>query len=389
LDGKSIQIQVNLAIALTNTANFKAAQDIYQNLMQQAPEISEVFLNYVSITNMAEDDEVERRIEQQLEHKPDKKQEEIFNYAMVKVKEDKHEYDAAFLHLSRACDLHKQRCGYDEKSELDLFRLIKSTLNRDCIERLEKCGGNASNRPIFVLGMPRSGTTLVEQILSSHRSIVGGGELPFIKAVLDDHAGMTNASSIESLSELTCEHLSALSSGYISQISALAPDDMRIVDKMPGNYMFIGLIALMFSNAKIIHVRRNPMATSLSCLKQRFNEGHNYSYNLEDIGRYYLAYLDLMEHWYELFPGRIFDLAYEDLTTNLETEAKRMIEYCGLDWDEACLDFQKNRRAVRTASLAQVRKPIYTKSVAFWRNYEEQMKPLSDILKTAGVTLDT
>jgi hypothetical protein len=126
------------------------------------------------------------------------------------------------------------------------------------------------------------------------------------------------------------------------------------------------------------------MATCLSCLKQRFSEGHDYSYDLVDLGHYYLAYLDLMRHWHELFPGRILDLEYEALTNNLETEAMRMIDYCGLDWDAACLDFHKNVRAVRTASLAQVRKPIYTKSVAFWRNYEEQMEPLNRILKEGG-----
>jgi Tfp pilus assembly protein PilF len=383
MDGESSQIRMNLAMALTNQGDFQAAQQIYKEIMQQKPQIAEAFLNYVSITKMAGDEEVEARVKQQLENLSDVKQEETLNYAMAKIKEDKQDYNTAFLYLSKASSLHKKQCDYNEKAELERFRLIKSAINRDAIESLGKCG-NQSSRPLFVLGMPRSGTTLVEQILSSHNDIVGGGELQFINMVLSNHAAMTNTKSIESLAKLTCQHLDTLSGDYLSMMAPIAPGDKHIVDKMPGNFMYLGLIALMFPNAKIIHVKRNPMATCFSCLKQRFSEGHDYSYDLVDLGHYYLAYLDLMRHWHELFPGRILDLEYEALTHNLETEAMRMIDYCGLDWDAACLDFHKNVRAVRTASLAQVRKPIYTKSVAFWRNYEEQMEPLNRILKEGG-----
>jgi tetratricopeptide (TPR) repeat protein len=387
LDSESTHIRMNLAMALSNEGEFQAAQEIYRGVMRQTPELAEAFLNYVSITKMSEDEEVEARIRYQIEQASDVVQEEALNYAMVKIKEDKREYNTAFQHLNRACTLHKQRCGYNEKAEMERFQLIKSTFCRDRIERLWGCG-NESSRPLFVLGMPRSGTTLVEQILSSHGDVVGGGELPFVNTVLCNHAAITNAQPLASLSELTCEHLAALSRDYLSLIEPMASNNEHVVDKMPGNFMYIGLIALMLPNAKIVHVKRNPMATCLSCLKQRFNEGHNYSYDLVDLGHYYLAYLDLMRHWHDLFPGRIFDLEYEDLTNNLEKEAARLIDYCGLGWDDACLDFHKNVRAVRTASLAQVRKPIYTSSVAFWCNYQEQMKPLRVLLEDRGVRLD-
>jgi tetratricopeptide (TPR) repeat protein len=383
MDSESTHIQMNLAMALSNEGEFQAAQEIYKDIMQHKPELAAAFLNYVSITKMAEDEVVEARIKHQIEGVTDVEQEEVLHYAMVKIKEDKQDYNTAFLYLSRACALHKQRCGYNEKAEMERFRLIKSTLNQARVERLEACG-NTSSRPLFVLGMPRSGTTLVEQILSAHSGIVGGGELQFMNMVLSNHAAMTNTQPIASLAKLTCEHLDTLSRDYLSLSAPIASDNEYVADKMPGNFMYIGLIALMFPNAKIIHVKRNPMATCLSCLKQRFNEGHNYSYDLVDLGHYYLAYLDLMRHWHDLFPGRIFDLEYEALTNNLEKETARLIDYCGLNWDDACLDFHKNVRAVRTASLAQVRKPIYTNSVAFWRNYEEQMEPLSRLLKEGG-----
>jgi hypothetical protein len=203
-------------------------------------------------------------------------------------------------------------------------------------------------------------------------------------AVLRDHAAVTEGGKISSLAQLTCQHLPEMADTYLSLIAPIGREDQRVVDKMPTNFFYIGLIVLMFPNARIIHVKRHPMATCLSCYKQQFTEGHNYSYDLEDLGRHYLAYLDLMEHWRQVLPGRVFEVEYEALTSDFEPQARRLIDYCGLEWDDACLKFHENKRAVRTASLAQVRKPIYTSSVSFWQNYERQLKPLYDILHEGG-----
>ena len=379
LDSENVIIQMNLATALTNAGEFDAARDIYRNLMAQSPEVSEAFLHYTAITKMDKDDRLATTIIDRIDDTVDDKHKENLNYSLAKIYEDQQDFDTSFRYLSRAGALHKRRLGYNEQANLNGFHLVKSIFSKEFIESLENCGSE-SRKPIFVLGMPRSGTTLVEQILSSHPKIIGGGELTFMNSVLHNHAAMTETRVVGSLSSLTCEQVLVLADDYLSRIAPIGPEDMYVVDKMPHNFMYIGLIGLMFPNARIIHMKRNPMATCLSCLKQRFTEGHEYSFDLQDLGRYYLAYLDLMSHWNEVLPGKIFHVQYETLTSDLEQQARKMIDYCGLEWNQACLDFHKNRRAVRTASLAQVRKPIYTDSVNFWRNYQEQLKPLSDIL---------
>jgi hypothetical protein len=302
---------------------------------------------------------------------------------MAKIYEDKQDFASAFSYLQIACSMHKERCGYNRDTQMRLFEFEQTTFTRGLIEQLQECGSD-SPRPMFVLGMPRSGSTLVEQVLASHPAITGGGELRFMDVVLRNHAAMVEGGKISSLLRLTCDQLPELAETYLSLIAPMAPQEQMVVDKMPGNFFHIGLIALMFPNAKIIHVKRNPMATCLSCYKQRFLEGHAFSYDLDDLGRYYLAYLDLMEHWRQVLPGRVFEVEYEALTSDFEPQARRLIDYCGLEWDDACLKFHENKRAVRTASLAQVRKPIYTSSVSFWQNYERQLKPLYDILHEGG-----
>lgn len=375
-------IRMNLGTALTNAGELKEARNIYRQIMQERPDMTESFLYYTQITPMEDDTEVEAMIGRQMDRSKELKQKEELNFALAKIHEDKHDYDSSFTFLERACSLHKERCGYDERGNIEGLRLIASIFSREFMDRLKGCG-NDSRRPIFVLGMPRSGTTLVEQILSSHPQVVGGGELTFVDAVLRNHAVMTDKPFLWSLSDLTCDQLPALASDYLTLIDSVGPADKYVVNKLPHNFMHIGLISLMFPNASIIHLKRNPMATCFSCYKKRFTKGHDYSFNLEDLGHYYLAYLDLMRHWNELLPGRIYNVEYEALTSNFEEEARKLIDYCGIEWDDACLAFHKNKRAVRTASQTQIRKPIYTNAVAFWKNFETQLKPLSDIVQAA------
>jgi tetratricopeptide (TPR) repeat protein len=380
----NIVIHMNLATALTNAGQFEEAREIYRKLWEQQPDVGEAYLYYTSVTKMAEDDELAEVIESHIDSVQDMKQREAMYYALAKIYEDKKDYTAAFTNLSTACAMHKERCGYNEGANLDGLRLIKSIFTKEFIEGLQGCGVD-SGRPIFVLGMPRSGTTLVEQILASHPDIVGGGELFFMDTVLRNHAALVDSSRVVSLSDLTCDQVAAMAEEYLAFIAPVGPADKHIVDKMPHNFLHIGLIHLMYPNAKIIHVKRNPMAICFSCFKQRFTEGHFYSFDIEDLGRYYLVYEELMEHWNRVLPGRVFQVEYETLTGDFEQQVREMIDYCGLEWNDACLEFHKSERAVRTASLEQVRNPIYTKAVEFWRNYEEQLKPLSEILTQGGV----
>jgi hypothetical protein len=227
--------------------------------------------------------------------------------------------------------------------------------------------------------MLRSGTTLIEQILASHPDIHGAGEL----TTLD---GLAKKAKLLSLDILDWKEaliaLRKLGQEYLDQVWKLAPDARYITDKMPGNYGHLGLIHLMLPNAKIIHAVRDPMDTCFSCYSIRFTLGHEYSYDLGTLGRQYQRYSKLMKHWHNVLPaGRILDVRYEDNISDPEREARRILEYLGLPWDPVCLKFYESGRAVRTASVAQVRKPIYSSSVARWKRFENHLEPLLEAIR--------
>ena len=248
-------------------------------------------------------------------------------------------------------------------------------------------GGDASPIPIFVLGMPRSGTTLVEQIIASHPMVHGAGELQTLNDVILTVRG-PHGDTIrfpEFVPGLDASALHQIGARYVTSVRKLAPEFAekceRITDKMPSNYYFAGLIHLALPNAKIIHTIRDPVDTCISCFSKLFSTDLNYSYDLGELGRYYKRYERLMAHWRRVLPrGRILDVRYEEVVADLETEARRIISHCGLPWKDRCLSFHEAIRPVRTASATQVRQPIYKSSVGRWRVYEAHLGPLLDAL---------
>jgi hypothetical protein len=229
--------------------------------------------------------------------------------------------------------------------------------------------------------MPRSGTTLTEQIIASHPDVHGAGELPDLMTIAQrDVAGM-GAVFPNNIPALDQAGLGAWGADYVAGLHSRAPDAGRITDKMPANFLAIGLIHMMLPNAKIIHVNRNPVDTCLSCFMQLFSSRQEQIYDLAELGRYYVDYARLMGHWRSVLPaGAFLDVQYEDIVADQETQARRMIAFCGLDWNDACIDFHKSKRSIRTASVTQVRQPIYKSSVERWRPYEKFLGPLLDAL---------
>lgn len=224
--------------------------------------------------------------------------------------------------------------------------------------------------------MPRSGTSLLEQILASHPDVFGAGERYGFRDLVLAIAGAEGAEFPEAVPNMSSEDLHALGASYVQNVQALAPDAKRITDKMPGNFFYAGLIHLALPNARIIHVRRDPRDIAVSCFSTLFTVGHPQTYDLAELGRYIHAYEKLMEHWRRVLPQRaMIEVRYEELIGDLESQAKSIVEYCGLEWDDACLAFYKTSRPVRTASAVQVRQPIYSNSVGRWRLYEEQLEP--------------
>ena len=229
-------------------------------------------------------------------------------------------------------------------------------------------------KPIFIVGMPRSGTTLVEQIISSHHNVHGAGELTNLPDIIAPIA--TNHLN-QGVNKLPEKAFLSIREQYLDVLLNLNVPESVITDKLPLNFTYIGFILTAFPEAKIVHMKRDARAICWSIYKSNFrNTGNGYSYNIDDLAGFYGLYIDIMDFWHQLFPGKIYDICYEDLTTNQEEETRKLLQYSELDWDENCLSFHKNKRAVKTASALQVRQKIYQGSSEAWKKYEAHLKPL-------------
>ena len=239
-----------------------------------------------------------------------------------------------------------------------------------------------SDRPLFVVGMVRSGTSLVEQILASHATVHGAGELPdIIRMALSLQNTLGSKQHYpQCLSELTQDMIDTLTRNYLDHLQQIAPNATRVVDKMPGNFAHLGLIELLFPDARIIHCKRDPVDTCLSAYFQDFSQSHPYSYNLTSLGAVYNQYLKIMEHWKKVLQIPVLEVQYEELVSDQEGVSRRLVEFCGLEWDDHCLQFHKTRRHVATASYDQVRRPLYTQSAGRWKHYEKFLDPLLNAL---------
>jgi tetratricopeptide (TPR) repeat protein len=305
------------------------------------------------------------------------------NFAVGKSRESAGQYDGAFSAYEEGNRLCYQAHPFDEAKDESRLERVCNLFTKDFFSKYASMAESLSDVqderiPIFIVGMPRSGTTLIEQILSSHQRLFGAGELLTMGELAgkaDSHLNLAN-------NESALSALRGVGQEYLDHVWKMAPDARYITDKMPSNCNYLGLIHLMLPQAKIIHAMRDPMDICFSCYALHFNNGHEYSYNLETLGRRFLRYRKLMAHWHNVLPpGRILDVRYEDVVADTENEARRILKYLGLPWDPACLDFHNNTRTVRTASVTQVRKPIYKSSMARWKRFEGHLLPLIKILK--------
>jgi tetratricopeptide (TPR) repeat protein len=284
----------------------------------------------------------------------------FIHFALAKALEDIGDYARAFEHLRKGNDLKRSRIVYDEAAIARNFERIAAVFDRNLLDRMQG-HGDPSAVPVFVVGMPRSGSTLVEQILASHPQIHGAGELE-------------NLARVSSLNEVSPRRIGE---AYLAALPPMEDGKLRVVDKLPGNFLRIGLIRLILPNAKIIHTVRDPIDTCVSCYSKLFASGQHFSYEMGELGRYYRLYAALMDHWRSVLPpGAMLDVAYEDIVDDLEGQARRLIEYCGLPWDDRCVGFHRTRRPVRTASAVQVRKPLFRSSLRRWRRFEAGLSPL-------------
>ncbi len=303
-------------------------------------------------------------------------------FALAKAYDDIGDYDRAFLFLDMGNKLKRADVPYDVFTEEDAADRIMALFTRDFIARFENRSGSELS-PIFILGMPRSGTTLVEQMLAAHSQIKAGGELVYISHVARElgEAWQSRGDAAPGDDDTVAADLRKGAARYAELTGELVRRHPRFTDKMPQNFMYIGVMHLLFPKAKIIHCRRDPIATCFSCYQRRFTAGNLFSFDLQDLGRFYKTYDRLMRHWHAVLPGRIFDVQYESVVADPEKEIHQVLDFCGLAFEAACLNFHSVNRAVATASNVQVRKPIYHSAIAHWRHYEKHLAPLIEGLQ--------
>lgn len=297
-------------------------------------------------------------------------------FAMGKCCDDLRRFDEAFAYYARANTIKQKFCQPYDRTSMEQVTTYLQQGHGPAVVQRKHPGANPSDRPLFIVGMPRSGTSLTEQILASHPQTFGAGELRFWKAQMDAYKRQYL------MADYAPQMLEGLSGSYLQLLQQYSTDALRVVDKIPSNFQMVGLIHAAFPNARILHTVRNPVDTCLSIYFQNFNLGHKYANDLDDIAHYYRQYHRLMAHWRQVLPQDVFlELPYEQLVEDQEGWSRRIIEFVGLEWDERCLAFYKTERKVGTASNWQARQPIYKTSKERWRNYEQHVGPLLPLLE--------
>ena len=308
-------------------------------------------------------------------------------HALAKEFEDLNEYQQSFRWLKEGADCRRSNMQYEVENDEETITKIIETYDHKTFNGSIK--RHESSEAIFIVGLPRTGTTLVERILGSHFDVHSAGELNNFSQqlmILANQKKQPDKLSRNDLVSLTAQlDFAKLGEDYIKSTRPFTGHTKYFVDKLPLNFLYAGLIHLALPNAKIIHLTRHPIDTCYAIYKRLFKDAYPFSYSLEDLGRYYVAYAKLMTHWHNILPGKIYSLAYEDLVENTESETRSLLSFCGLPWSDACLNFHENTQASTTASASQIRMPIYGSSVEKWRHYEEQLSPLIKILKDADI----
>ena len=387
----------NMGNALKELGQLPEAQKAYLEALRLDPNVTGVYANLTNSKKFAAGDVLLAAMEA-LTAKPDglsKTERMQLDFALGKAYADCKNYSRSFQHLLAGNAAKRATIAYDEQSAFALFDQIEQTFTDELI-KAKTGGGDSSTMPIFVIGMPRSGTTLVEQIIASHPAVHGAGELQTLYDVVLTVRGR-DGNTIPYpafVPALDASELRQIGAAYVAAVRKLAPSSRsaaggqrldgqeRVTDKMPSNYYFAGLIHLALPNAKIIHTVRDPVDTCISCFSKLFTAEQNHTYDLGELGRYYGRYEQLMAHWRRVLPaGRMLEVRYEEVVADVEKQARRIISFCDLAWDDRCLSFHQTDRPVRTASATQVRQPIYNSAVGRWRVYEQYLGPLLDGLR--------
>jgi tetratricopeptide (TPR) repeat protein len=383
LDSESLSAHLGLGQLRMEEGQIDEAQQLFEKAMEINSEQVAPYVFMAQAKKIKAGDPLIDRLEaeaRELATMPETKAMSL-HFALGKVYDDVKEYDKAFPHFLEGCRIKRSRLQYSADNHDKMCREIQRYFSPEAIGRL-RGAGDPSDLPIFVLGMPRSGTTLVETILASHPDVFAAGELHDILRIANNpKVGVKSEGFPISMQGLTRDDLTKMGERYVAGLRKHSAAARKITDKMPANFLALGLIHLMLPNAKIVHLKRNAADICLSSFTKNFNNSQFHSYDLTEMGRFYVDYARLMEHWRKVLPeDSFYEVQYEELVADPENQSRRLVEFCGLSWDDACLTPHKTERTVKTASVTQVREPVYTSSVERWRRYEKHLQPLFDAL---------
>ncbi len=355
----------------------------YEQCTSLRPDVGDAWWSLATMRGHTFSDEQMSTMRRQLESEDGNANTRIhMAFALARAAESHDRYDEAWTHYEQGSRLKRAQVKYDPVTTEMTHNAMIQTCDS---ELLERSGGADFSKPgpIFVLGLPRSGSTLVEQILASHSMVEGCGELPYIVMLTSALGGAREDGKRypEVLDEMTADQVLAIGESYLYHTRAHREDAVPFfTDKMPANFTHVGLIHLALPHARIIDARRHPLDTCVGNFRQLFAQGKNMTYDLYEMAEYYLEYDRIMAHWDKVLPGRVLQVRYEDVVDDLGGQTRRMLDYCGLPFEDACLNFHRNERAVNTASSEQVRQPIYADSVGYWKNYQSQLDEIKEIL---------
>ena len=376
LQPDNAEFKLDLAQCYDSGGDPDKAKLLFQELLAANVHQVHVYDGLVRLQKFQEEPALYQQIQERINHPSTSPQDKPWLYrALGKIDDDLGRYDEALANFQKA--KNPQRAQLQASSFKSHIQLLKQVIDEKFFR--ERSGwGLPSNRPIFVFGMPRSGTTLVEQILAAHPAIYGANEPSYFRDVARTIVPVTDnvATLLSALQAQKRTHLQSIAQDYLKLMVAYSADAERVVNKMPHNFEVLWLLVLAFPKASFIHCRRSAMATCVSCFTQPLGEQHAYAEDLASLGEYYRSYVDLMDHWRKVLPVKMLELDYEQLVINQETESRRLIDHVGLEWDEACLQFHQIKRGVRTPSRRQVEQPIYTQALEGWRRYEKHLAPL-------------
>jgi Tfp pilus assembly protein PilF len=380
-----VEAHDNKGITLSELGRFDSAIAAIETAIELAPGRARSYYNLALIKRMTRGDRHLQAMEELARDMsalaPDQRID--LGFALGKAFADLGDHELSFRYLLEANAVKRHQTRYDEAATLQVLERTRAAFTADFLHD-RKGEGEPSSVPVFIIGMPRSGSTLVEQILASHPAVFGAGEIDDLDQAIVGFGEATRQMlhSPEEVSSLSAEQVRQLGARYVDAIRGSAPAAARIVNKTPENFRFAGLIRLLLPNARIIHTRRDPVDTCLSCFSRLF-VGNNlpYVYDLGELGRYYQAYETLMTHWRRVLPqGFMLEVQYEEIVADLEGQARRILAHCGLEWDPRCLDFHRTERTVRTASVTQVRQPIFRTSIGRPRPHAGLLAPLFEAL---------